>query len=422
MNYSPSLTKLQPKSTRDKHISKVLYLLQCEESLSRAELSRKTGLAKSSMSSIIEEMLGLDFLVETEPKADGVGKPATQLVLNKNCRSAIGVEINPGFVAVILINLVGNIIWKEIAAVEPGSIKATYLNTAEEFIGKAICEAETRSIPLLGIGVGIPGSIDPNTGRVYSSSSLGWGEVPLRESWEDIFNLPVAVDTEANMGAIGEHLFGCAQDIDTFLYIDQSFGFRRNIGLAMMLDGKLWRGMEGRAGRIGHMVIDPHGPPCDCGQNGCWRVMTSDEIELQQAIEILKMGRPSSLQKYAEDDYTKLTVDIIHQSAIQGDELSREVFKRRLEYTELAISNLINIFDPGVVVTTYSYTTIHKPEVEEIMAGLGSVIHEIMQEVHLNTNAERRHASHTTNAAVNGAASVLISRFMDDPKGITNKK
>ncbi|NSW53245.1 MAG: ROK family transcriptional regulator [Anaerolineae bacterium] len=416
MNLShQSATTLQ-QATRSGHITQILQQLRTEAPLSRADLSRKTGLAKSSISAIVDEMLTLGLLCESDPAVNGVGKPSIGLTLNPAGGAAIGVEVNPGYVAVMLTNFVADILWEEVQPVDPGSPRESYFSPAETFIQQAIRVARNQQLPVLGIGVGLPGSVDLQTGTVVSSTSLNWYDVPVQVPWEERFNVPVMVDTEANMGAMGEHLYGCARDIDTFLYINQSFGFRRNIGLAMMLDGELWRGVGGFAGRVGHMVIDPSGPLCDCGQRGCWRVMTSDEMEISRVKEALAGGRSSLLRQYEADDYAALNSDLIHQAAICGDSVAREVMERNFLYSEQAITNLANIFDPGTVIISFSFTDVDKPEVQEIIESLTAVFSEFEQSKPLQARVERRLSHLGAQSAQLGAASMVLTRFIQNPK------
>ncbi len=146
--------------------------------------------------------------------------------------------------------------------------------------------------------------------------------------------------------------------------------------------------------------------------------LTSDEVELQRAIEALENGRESILQQYISQDYHGMTVDIIHQAAIQGDKLAREVFKKRIEYMELAINNLVNIFDPGVVILSYSYTTVGRPEVEDLVKRMHDLVTELTKEIQTSDQVERRRTQLGTRSTVLGSASRLLKNFMDNPKEI----
>jgi len=412
------------QSVRNTHITEVLNYLRANPSTSRADLSRQLGLAKSSMSSIIEEMLLMGLIIEAKPEAAGVGKPSIGLSLNPMGGAAIAVEINSGYVSVMLTNFLAETLWDEVKSIVPGSPRETYLEPTEQFIEKAIRQAAEMGLPVLGIGVGISAVIEPDSGMVVSSASLSWQNVPLKEWWESKFNLPVVVDTEANMGAKGEHRYGCAQGLSTFLYLDFSYGDRKDFGMALMLDGKLWRGVQGFAGRLGHMVLDPEGPLCECGQRGCWRVMASDEAEVAYTRSLLRQGSPSMLQQFAADDYAAVNPDIIHMAAINGDRLALSVLQYMSKYREQAISTLVNILDPGTIVTAFSFTDIDKPEVGEITVGLMDVFKAINQGSSLEKKVNMLMTNLGAQSALLGAAYTVLERYTQGPhvlrvRGIT---
>ena len=135
------------------------------------------------------------------------------------------------------------------------------------------------------IGVSFGGPVDATTGTVRLSHHVrGWENTPLREMLEAEFGVPVSVDNDANVAALGEHRFGSGQGFDSLLYITVSTG----VGGGWVLNGRPWRGAQGMAGEIGHMVVDPAGPLCLCGKRGCVERLASGPYIAQQAQEWLR--------------------------------------------------------------------------------------------------------------------------------------
>ena len=176
------------------------------------------------------------------------------------------------------------------------------------------------------IGVGIPGPIDFKTGVVIEPPNLpGWKKVNLKSDLSKKFNVPVFIDNDANCAALGEALFGAGQNARDFIYITVSTG----IGGGIIIDRKLYRGINGSAGEFGHMVIEPHGFKCGCGNTGCFEAMASG----------------TSIKTRSGEDAMA-----VHIKAQQGDKKSLEVIKETAHYLGLGIANLVNIFNPELVI------------------------------------------------------------------------
>jgi len=197
------------------------------------------------------------------------------------------------------------------------------------------------------IGVGAPGLSNPETGILFTSPNLpGWRDVPLRDILEKKLGKKTFLINDANAAALGELHFGAARGAHNFIYVTISTG----IGGGIVIDGKIYTGTLGAAGEVGHMVIDDKGPPCNCGNRGCWEALASGTALAREARHRIKQEAKTSILDYADGDVEKVTAQVIHAAAQQGDSLAKELIAQTGYYVGVGLANLINIFDPELIV------------------------------------------------------------------------
>jgi glucokinase len=195
------------------------------------------------------------------------------------------------------------------------------------------------------IGVSFGGPVDATTGTVRLSHHVsGWENTPLRQLLETEFGVPVSVDNDANVAALGEHRFGAGIGYDSLFYITVSTG----VGGGWILNGHPWRGAQGMAGEIGHMVVDPAAPLCLCGKRGCVERMTSGPYIAQQIREQLQQqpNRGQILRTLVADNLEMITAQTVSEAALQGDELAREALEIAGSALGRGIGNVANLINP----------------------------------------------------------------------------
>jgi len=212
---------------------------------------------------------------------------------------------------------------------------------------RALEQADVVISELTAIGVGAPGLSNPETGILFTSPNLpGWRDVPLRDIMQERLGKKTFVINDANAAALGEFYFGAARGIRNFIYITLSTG----IGGGIIIDGKIYSGAIGAAGEVGHMTIDDEGPICNCGNRGCWEALASGTALAKEARHRIKEGVATSILEYAEGDVEKVTAQVIYSAAEQGDSLAKELIARTGYYVGVGLANLINIFNPELIV------------------------------------------------------------------------
>ncbi len=196
----------------------------------------------------------------------------------------------------------------------------------------------------LGVGVGAPGPLDPDTGVVFEPPNMPfWRDVPLASLLAERLGVPVFVENDANAAAMGEHWAGAGRGVDDLVYITVSTG----IGGGLILGGRLYRGAGGTAGEIGHMVIAHGGPRCGCGRFGCLEAMASGTAIAREARRAVEAGRPTVLSRLSSD---AISAEAVARAAADGDPLAREIFAGAAAALGVGVANLVNLLNPALVI------------------------------------------------------------------------
>jgi glucokinase len=212
---------------------------------------------------------------------------------------------------------------------------------------RALEQANVAIEKITAIGVGAPGLSNPETGILFTSAHLpGWRDVPLRDIVQERLGRKTFVINDANAAALGEFYFGAARGIRNFIYITLSTG----IGGGIVIDGKIYSGAIGVAGEVGHMTIDDEGPICNCGNKGCWEALASGTALAKEARHRIEEGNRTSILEYTEGDVEKVTAQVVHNAAEHGDSLAKELIAWTGYYVGVGLANLINIFNPELIV------------------------------------------------------------------------
>ena len=198
----------------------------------------------------------------------------------------------------------------------------------------------------LGVGVGAPGPLDTARGIVHLTPNLGWVNFPLRDRIEAGLALPATLDNDANCAVLGEWWMGAARGTRHALGITIGTG----IGGGIIVDRRLYHGASDCAGEIGHASIDATGRRCKCGNDGCLEAYASGPAIARRAVEAIEAGAETTLPDRVGGDLGAITAQTVYDAAHDGDELAREVVGDTARFLGSGVANLINIFNPEVVV------------------------------------------------------------------------
>lgn len=214
--------------------------------------------------------------------------------------------------------------------------------TAFEALTAAIEEIWPQNDTILGIGVAVPGPLDPETGVISFAANIpDWENFPLKEKLEAHFHVPAAVGNDANMAALGEWKFGAGVGHSNLIYITISTG----IGSGIICDGRLLLGERGLAGELGHITVIPeNGPMCGCGKRGHLEAVASGTGIARYVADQLSKGRSSQILK------EQPSAKEISEAARQGDELAGEAFQRAGTFLGRSLADMLHIFNPSILI------------------------------------------------------------------------
>jgi glucokinase len=194
------------------------------------------------------------------------------------------------------------------------------------------------SATLLGVGIGVPGIIDMDTGMMREPANLpGWADYPVRAEIEKRLGAPVILENDANVAALGEKWLGAGRHVGDMAMLTLGTG----VGGGVILGGKIWHGITGMAGEFGHMTVEPEGQPCGCGNRGCLEQYASATAVVRMAQEAIASGDAPGLAKAANSD-VEFSAQEIYHLAIQGDEGARRIFRRAGRALGISLATLIN--------------------------------------------------------------------------------
>ena len=319
----------------------LLRLIQTEAPISQAELARRSGLGPASVSSILQSLIDNRVLTVDGKSTSGLGRKASLLAFNRNEVLTAGVLIEQESCEVALVDLSGRVLERESRSyagyAQPDEVVAQAAGTIDELVRR--CGVPAKAV--VGVGVAVPGLVNTKAGAVRFAGNLGWRNVGLRSLLEHRLNLPVRVEHIGRAKASAEALWGCGRGHENFLCLEIGSG----VGSGVVCDGRVLRGATGSAGEVGHIVLDPGGPRCSCGFNGCWEVFCSGpairrRLAVQLAANASYHGTLTATSSIAE----------LHAAAEQGDLLAQGVIEETAGYLHRGLLNLIGIFDPELVI------------------------------------------------------------------------
>jgi len=254
----------------------------------------------------------------------------------------VGVDLGGTKILTALVDSRGRILGR-VREATPRTGPEAVVETIVETVRRVLKEGNVEQESLRGIGVGAPGPSDPASGVVFEPPNLpGWHDVPLAQMLTGRLALKATVENDANAAALGEHWMGAGRGIDDLIYITISTG----VGGGLIFRGRLYHGVSGTAGEVGHMVIDPTGPRCPCGRMGCLEALASGTAIARDARAAVAEGRPTSLSAAG----ASLSAIDVARAAREGDPLAREIFTRAARYVGIGVTNLVNLLNPAMVI------------------------------------------------------------------------
>jgi predicted NBD/HSP70 family sugar kinase len=336
------------ETARDINRRIVLNLIRKHQPVSRADLARHSGLQRSTVSAIIEQLLAERWVAEGAVGQLPRGRKPTFLHLNGRRAGIIGVDIRPGKTSIALAGLDSNFLVLESIPTAGGP---------SDFIaelGRRICSIMKAHPDMTyeGIGIALPGRIDLATNELVFAPNLGWTRIDFKTPIEKETGLKVELENAANACALAELWSGRHGESTRHIVV---VTVSEGIGVGMVLNGQVVRGPTGMAGEFGHVTIQEGGPLCSCGNHGCWEVCASNTAAIRYYTESVSRSRSGATPAPPFEDLLRL--------AEQGDTKAAEALDRMAHYLGEGVAMLITGLSPDIVVligeVTQAWSHIH---------------------------------------------------------------
>lgn len=330
----------------------ILNTIRKEGLISRAEIAKNIKLTPPTVTNLVNELLEANLVKESEMGVSKGGRKPILLSINATGFYVIGVDVGVHKLRVVIADINANIIEERIVPLLKGINKEQLIQVIKESINDIINLSKLTKTKIIGVGVGMHGIVDYKQGISIFAPNLNLRNIPIKEEIEKEFKLPVKVENDAKVLALGEKWFGYGLDLENMVCLNVGIG----VGAGIIFNDKLFHGLNGIAGEIGHTVLDLDGPKCACGNYGCLQTLCGGEAVRNYAIKEILLGRKSMILELVKGEKDKITGEIIHQAALAGDTLALEVLEKSGKYLGVGISNLINILNPELVVLSGGVT------------------------------------------------------------------
>ncbi|TFC32092.1 ROK family transcriptional regulator [Cryobacterium sp. TMT2-18-3] len=370
----------------------ILTMIHHSSGCSRAELTRRTGLNRSTISALVAELVELGMAFEGEPEdvPGRVGRPSLQVFPSPKI-AAIAVSPDVDAITVGLVGLGGEVIRRiRFDTARIPTVSET-VNAVKAIVDGMRGEIE-QNYRIAGVGVAVPGLVDTVDGRVLIAPHLGWRDCALTSTLARVLHFPVYAGNDASLAAIAESLFGAARGAKDLVYLN---GSASGIGGGLIIGGSPLRGTSGYAGELGHTLVNSNGVRCHCGRIGCLET----EVSMSRLLRVLGLPRA---------DLDDLDVAL---GVSRDPQVLREVM-RQIDFLSVAISDFVNMFDPKMVVLggfLGSLLSVGRERLAEAVSvsSIGSLGHAVLLE-----RAQLR-----SRLMIVGAAELAFAGLLDDPAG-----
>lgn len=377
------------------NLGAVLRHIHVSGALSRADLTARLGLNRATIGALTVDLAEAGLVTEGAPGVGGGGRGRPSLVVRPESERVfvIAVAIGVERITVARVGLGGVVLERRDADTpREGRTLDAAVATVKEFGDSLLRSASSGSLHV-GIGVAACGIVRADSGMVRFGPNTGWREEPLGDRVSEALGLtaPVSVGNDADLAALAEHTRGVAVGCDDVIYIHGDVG----VGGGIIIGGELMAGTDGYGGEIGHMVVRMDGRKCGCGSIGCW------ETEIGEYALLTAAGRSGS---------GRGAVDAVVDAARRGDVTAQEALRQVGEWLGFGVANLVNIFNPQMVVMGGMLRGVYLGAAAQVRTRLNAAaLASSLEAVKLRTPKLGE------DAPLIGAAELAFARLLDDP-------
>ncbi len=324
----------------------VMNVIRNHTAISRSEVSDITGLSIPTIMKIADSFLEVGLLREIGKRQSTGGKPAVLLEFLPDSYFCVGIDIGTNKILGIMMDCAANIIYRYSI---PNDIEATnevFMDKVAMVIEHVLEHSGKTMDKVLGIGVGISGLVRTEDHKVVFSPILQRKDFNLYSFLCERFQSLVLLDNISRVMALGEKYFGHCCTCDNFLFVNLGYG----IGSSMCMNGEIYNGSKGYFGEVGHMIVNPLGTRCACGNRGCLETIASAIAIVREARYYINAHESTMMEYMIEGDLDKLDAIHVFEAAKQGDKIALDIVMNAIDYLGMGIANMTNILDPEYVV------------------------------------------------------------------------
>ena len=395
-------------SLRRHNLALVLAEIARGDGVSRAQIAAASGLTRGTVSALVDSLVTAGLVAEGSPNRGSVGRPGNALRLNADGPAGLGIEVNVDYVAAALLDFTGRARSVRIVAGDNrGADALTVLGRSVSVAQQMLSESIGDDSNIVGVGVAVPGLVGTDGILRRVPNLPGWEGVPVAETVQADLAMPVGitlVDNEANLAALAEHWYSEADVGNDFVRVSGEIG----VGAGIVTSGELWRGVNGLSGELGHVTVEPDGPVCSCGARGCLEQLAGQEALLRDAGAAMPAGTALGVPDGP-------IADLVAR-AESGDERTLAALRRGGAALGTALSTLVNVLDIPTIVLGGLYAAVAPWISADVESELSA------RSVGYQKTGVRLLVSQLgAEAAVRGAAGLVIRRIIDDPSLVADR-
>lgn len=322
--------------------SAILELIRDQGPVSRSDLARLLQLSPPTITRIVNPLIEAGLVIEGEPGSSRGGRRPILLELNHRASLIIGVYVHQNMVGA-LVDLNGQILERAAVPSVPGEAGVQQLIELIERLRQA---SDRFGAPVRGVGIGAPAVTLFKQGVITWAPVLGWRDFPLKQRLEEALDLPVFVENEVNLIALGESWRGAGRGVKNLVCLSLGAG----IGAGIILNGRLYRGSHDAAGEVGYIIPSVRCLGQEYDNYGCLESLAGSNGIVSRAEQRLAAGEPSALSELWTNKPGLLTIEAVLASARNGDLLAKTVLQEAITYLSIAVANLVCILDPERII------------------------------------------------------------------------
>nr|WP_305145343.1 ROK family protein [Blautia producta] len=326
--------------------SMVFDLIRRKGPISRAEIARTIGLSIPTVMKITEEFSHKQFVQDVGKGESSGGKRPELLELIPDSKYIIGVGVGRSKTNVLMMNLAGEVFIREIMETGGTVVPEVWISRLIRVIENVIRESGLPEKRILGMGIGMPGILDEDSGKVLFSPDFKWENVDMLTPIRERFKMDITIENANRALAMGEYYFGAGVDSRNFLVVNLGHG----IGSAIMREGEFYRGSSGSSGEIGHIILEKNGPKCNCGNKGCLEAIASGNAIARDAKIAVLEGNASKIMELVNGDINRIEAKTVFEAAHLGDQMAIQITERAMQYIGIGLANYINLLDPDLII------------------------------------------------------------------------